>query len=158
MPVYPSRMQEMTSFDKSRKALTSPLKAPHTRSKAPDDSLNAMLRTSHRLTLGVLVLCALLTALQSEGDASVRPPMVFSLAAVGAALIAIICRRLSTSVKIQPSTRAGLAMTGLACAGLIGATGVLLVWTLGDRQSALLFNAGAVILSLRPPVSVTPAQ
>lgn len=122
---------------------------------APDDSLHAMLRFSHRLTLGVLVLCAIASALQGGGEATVRPPAAFSVAAIGAALIAIICRRLSTSPKIPSGTRAGLAMTGLACAGLIGATGVLLAWTLGDRQNALLFNAGAVILSLRPPAAVT---
>jgi len=120
----------------------------------PDDSLNAMLRAAHRMTLGVLVVCAAAAALGGTAEVDVEPPMPFTLAAVGAALLSIIFRRLSTSARIAAGRRAMLAMASLACAGLVGVTGALLALSLGDRQNALLFTVGAVILSLRPPVKV----
>jgi hypothetical protein len=80
-------------------------------------------------------------------------PARFTGGALSLAVVSIFGRRLASMPGRSPEMRRVLEITGLVAAAAIAAVGVVLAFTGGDRQDALLLVLGAAILSLRRPAS-----
>lgn len=110
------------------------------------------LRGLHLGALGVLAGSAVaIVSLPTDGPADAIPPRPFTLTAIALAVGVVATRRLSTSPRMGPTGRAGLAAASLVQAAALGPLSLALAHGSGATQSALVFTLAAAVFALRPP-------
>ncbi len=121
-------------------------------SSAPN-SPDPVLRSAHRAALGLLALFAIGIAMYAQEGGEAPAPFAYTATAMGLAIASIMGRRLAAGVSLAPARRRTLEIVGLAAAVGIGGVALAQLFAGGERQDALLFVLGALILSLRPPAA-----
>lgn len=117
---------------------------------AAASELVASLTRVHRGVLLLLAACAGVIAVGSTGaPAAAEAPRVYTFAALGFALGAILLRQAAPG--FAPHRGLRLLLASLVLAGCVGLVGVALALQVGARNTALAYVLGAAILCLRPP-------
>ncbi len=112
----------------------------------PDGSRSALVR-ARLAAIASLGICAVAIATAPVPDvAGADPSQGYAIAAIGLAAAAILAR--TTGGAGTRTATAGIA--SLLCSAGIGVVGVALAFQEGQRQTALLYTLGGVILCLRP--------
>ena len=123
----------------------------------PDPApLDRALRRAHRTTLLGLVACLLVTFFQPAATDAAPPPTLYTLIAVGLALVSILFRQLGTSPRLTPRTRVLFTLGAFGVATALGVFGAGLALSSGARHTGLLFTLAAILFSLRPPPPAVP--
>jgi hypothetical protein len=118
---------------------------------AESENLDALATLAHRGILAALAACAVAVMFLPDAGSDAAPPPVFITVAMVGAVAAVILRRLSTSPIMSSSARGVTAIMGYALALVVGGAALTLSLEEAQRQNALLFAVGAIILCLRPP-------
>ncbi len=124
----------------------------------PDD-LTHGLRRIHRGVLATLAVCAIVIVSQTDpaddgglGEADRR----FTVAALALGLGSIVARSQASAPSTSLRLRVPLAIGALLLAGAIGGAGVGLAIVHDEREAALLYVMGGVILALRASPTFLP--
>jgi hypothetical protein len=117
------------------------------------DNLAQVLTWLHRGVLLALALCGLAASMLPDSGSEAAPPPVYLMIAMGLGVASVFCRQLSTANRIHPAARLGMAAAAYLLGAAIGITALVMMSQEAERQNALLFIAGAAILSLRGPAT-----
>ncbi len=124
----------------------------------PEDLMRG-LRRVHRGVLATLAVCAVVIVSQADptddgglGAADRR----FTVAALALGLGSIVARSQASAPSTSLRLRVPLAIGALLLAGAIGGAGVGLAVVHDEREAALLYVVGGVILALRASPSFVP--
>jgi drug/metabolite transporter (DMT)-like permease len=115
------------------------------------EPLRLALRRTHRSVLGLLAVCAVVILAGGTSGEEPPPDRVMTVGAVVLALLGIMLRRASSSPRIQPRSALILAVAALLTCGGLGLLAVLLAWTEGASETALIYTLAGFIFALRPP-------
>jgi hypothetical protein len=117
------------------------------------------LRRVHGGVLAALAACAVVIGLGVDpahdvGLGSADPR--FTTLALGLGLASVLARRQAAAPRLGAAWRLRLGVAALLLAGATGAVGVVLALAREERDAALLYVLGGVILALRPAPSAPP--
>ena len=118
------------------------------------------LRRVHRGTLALLAVCALVifASASPSGDQGLGGTDVrFTASALGLGIASIVLRGQAASLKRGFRARLAFAISSMLLAGGIGIVGVTLSVLRDEREAALLYAVGGVILVLRGPPAAAPS-
>ena len=118
------------------------------------------LRRVHRGTLALLAVCAVVifASASPNGDMGLGGTDVrFTASALGLGIASIVMRGQAASPKRSFRARLAFAISSILLAGAIGIVGVALAMLRDEREAALLYAVGGVILALRGPPAPAPS-
>ena len=124
----------------------------------PEDLMQG-LRRVHRGVLLTLAVCAAVIVSVADPVDDVGPTEIdrrFTLAALALGVGSIVARRQAGAPSTPLRQRVPLAIGALLLTAAIGGAGVALALIHDEREAALLFVMGAVILALRASPSFLP--
>ena len=110
------------------------------------------LRRVHRGALAILAVCAVVIVTQADpadDDGLGEVDRRFTIAALSLGLGSIVARRQAVAPTTAPRMRVPLTIGALLLTSAIGCLGVLLAIQQDQREAALLFVMGGLILALR---------
>ena len=123
------------------------------------DDLLRSLRRVHRGVLATLAVCALVVVSVADpaddGGLQASDPR-FTAAALALGVGSVVARRQAAAPRSDGPARVVFALLGMLLAGAIGLLAVALAWLQDEREAALLYVLGAVILALRAPAAPGP--
>ncbi len=129
----------------------------------PESAAQELLRSLRRVhhgTLALLAVCALVifaSASPSDDMGLGGTDIRFTASALGLGIVSIVMRGLAASAKRGIRVRLAFAISSFLLAGAIGIVGVALSVLRDEREAALLYAVGGVILALRGPPAPAPA-
>lgn len=133
---------------------------PANESPAPDtwaEPEARTLRLTHRLTLALLAVCALVIAAGAGEPQVGSPPRGYTLAAVALAVLSIASRWVAGGSQATSRTVVRFQIVALGSASCIGVLGLVMALGEGLWKTGLFYTLAGGLLALRPPSSPPPS-